>query len=239
MLFNLYKTIVSLMLWPFWFIYLIISLPILLIYIFLFDKKYYHYMIRLVSYLFCLFGGQLVKVSGGIPDPKEGPYLYLINHQSLFDHFVIGSCLKHYVSAVAKEEQFKYPLWGHVAKSYGIVPINRSNINKAISSLKNVEHEILKNEISFLIAPEGTRTVDGNLKEFKKGPFHVAKNTSVKIVPVIIKGSYKAKNKSDWRITPGVIKIHFSEIIYKDIYLDMDVEQLKSYVTNRFKKYLG
>ena len=239
MLFNLYKTIVSLMLWPIWFIYLIISLPILLIYIFLFDKKYYHYMIRLVSYLFCFFGGQLVKVSGEIPNPKDGPYLYLINHQSLFDHFVIGSCLKHYVSAVAKEEQFKYPLWGHVAKSYGIVPINRSNINKAISSLKNVEHEILKNEISFLIAPEGTRTVDGNLKEFKKGAFHVAKNTSVKIVPVIIKGSYKAKNKSDWRITPGVIKIHFSEIIYKDIYLDMDVEQLKSYVTNRFKKYLG
>ena len=239
MLFNLYKTIVSLMLWPIWFIYLIISLPILLIYIFLFDKKYYHYMIRLVSYLFCFFGGQLVKVSGEIPNPKDGPYLYLINHQSLFDHFVIGSCLKHYVSAVAKEEQFKYPLWGHVAKSYGIVPINRSNINKAISSLKNVEYEILKNEISFLIAPEGTRTVDGNLKEFKKGAFHVAKNTSVKIVPVIIKGSYKAKNKSDWRITPGVIKIHFSEIIYKDIYLDMDVEQLKSYVTNRFKKYLG
>ena len=239
MLFNLYKTIVSLMLWPIWFIYLIISLPILLIYIFLFDKKYYHYMIRLVSYLFCFFGGQLVKVSGEIHNPKDGPYLYLINHQSLFDHFVIGSCLKHYVSAVAKEEQFKYPLWGHVAKSYGIVPINRSNINKAISSLKNVEHEILKNEISFLIAPEGTRTVDGNLKEFKKGAFHVAKNTSVKIVPVIIKGSYKAKNKSDWRITPGVIKIHFSEIIYKDIYLDMDVEQLKSYVTNRFKKYLG
>ena len=239
MLFNLYITIVSLMLWPIWFIYLIISLPILLIYIFLFDKKYYHYMIRLVSYLFCFFGGQLVRVSGEIPNPKDGPYLYLINHQSLFDHFVIGSCLKHYVSAVAKEEQFKYPLWGHVAKSYGIVPINRSNINKAISSLKNVEHEILKNEISFLIAPEGTRTVDGNLKEFKKGAFHVAKNTSVKIVPVIIKGSYKAKNKSDWRITPGVIKIHFSEIIYKDIYLDMDVEQLKSYVTNRFKKYLG
>ncbi len=239
MLFNLYITIVSLMLWPIWFIYLIISLPILLIYIFLFDKKYYHYMIRLVSYLFCFFGGQLVRILGEIPNPKDGPYLYLINHQSLFDHFVIGSCLKHYVSAVAKEEQFKYPLWGHVAKSYGIVPINRSNINKAISSLKNVEHEILKNEISFLIAPEGTRTVDGNLKEFKKGPFHVAKNTSVKIVPVIIKDSYKAKNKSDWKITPGVIKIHFSEIIYKDIYSDMDVEQLKSYVTNRFKKYLG
>ena len=43
----------------------------------------------------------------------------------------------------------------------------------------------------------------------------------------------------DQHLTPSVIKIHFSEIIYKDIYLDMDVEQLKSYVTNRFKKYLG
>ncbi len=111
-----------------------------------------------MSYLFCLFGGQIVQHNGNIPDPQKGPYLYIINHESLFDHFVIGQYIKHYVTAIAKYEQFRYPLWGNVAKFYGVVPIDRLNTSKAISSLKIVEEEIIKNKISFLIAPEGTRS---------------------------------------------------------------------------------
>ena len=121
-----------------------------------------------------------------------------MNHVSLFDHFVIVVYIKHYVAAIAKFEQFKYPLWGAVAKHYGIVPINRSNIKKAMDSLKIVEESIVNNRISFIVAPEGTRSKDGSLGEFKKGAFHIAKNTEVSIVPVIINGAFEAKNKSDY-----------------------------------------
>ena len=68
---------------------------------------------------------------------------------------------------------FSYPLWGQVAKSYGIVPINRKNIKKALSSLKVAEDAILKDKVSILIFPEGTRSIDGNLGVFKKGAFHI------------------------------------------------------------------
>ena len=83
MITGLYKTIVSLVLWPIWFIYLIVILPIFLIYVVLVNKKYFHYFLRPMSYLFCLFGGQIVKQNGNIPDPQKGPYLYIINHESL------------------------------------------------------------------------------------------------------------------------------------------------------------
>tara|TARA_Y100001934_G_scaffold202497_1_gene238659 strand:- start:960 stop:1538 length:579 start_codon:yes stop_codon:yes gene_type:complete len=191
-----------------------------------------------MSYFFCLFGGQRLKVYGEIPDPKSGPYLYLMNHESLFDHFAIGRHIKHYVTAIAKFEQFKYPLWGHVAKYYGVEPIDRSNTKKAIKSLKKVETEIIKNKISFLIAPEGTRSKDGRLGEFKKGAFHLAKNTGASIVPVIINGAYEAKNIKDWRLTPGTIDVYFSDSISENIYKNMSVEELRDYVRELIKEFV-
>ena len=238
MIIGLYKTIISLILWPIWFAYLIIVLPIFLIFILLVNKQYYHYFMRPMSYFFCLFGGQLVKLNGKIPDPESGPYLYIINHESLFDHFVIGQFIKHYVTAIAKFEQFKYPLWGNVARRYGVVPIDRSNVNKAIRSLKIVEEEIIDNKISFLIAPEGTRSKDGSLGEFKKGAFHIAKNTGISVVPVIINGAYEAKKKTDWRLSPGIIDICFTDIITQDFYSDMSVGQLRDYVRQKIKDFV-
>jgi len=229
-------TLYSILLWPIWYAYLIIILPIFLIFIIFVRKEYFHYFLRPMSYFFCLFGGQRLKVYGEIPDPESGPYLYLMNHESLFDHFAIGRYIKHYVTAIAKYEQFKYPLWGHVAKYYGVEPIDRSNTRKAIKSLKRVETEIIKNKLSFLIAPEGTRSKDGSLGEFKKGAFHLAKNTGASIVPVIINGAYEAKNIKDWRLTPGTIDVYFSDSISENIYKNMSVEELRDYVRGIIKE---
>ena len=238
MISNLKNTIVSFVLWPVWYFYLIIILPIFLIFIIVVNKKYFHYFLRPMSYFFCFFGGQRLKVNGNIPDPNSGPYLYIMNHESLFDHFAIASQIKHYVTAIAKFEQFKYPLWGHVAKYYGIEPIDRSNTKKAIKSLKKVEAEIIKNKISFLIAPEGTRSKDGRLGEFKKGAFHLAKNTGASIVPVIINGAYEAKNIKDWRLRPGTIHVYFSDSISENIYKNMSVEELRDYVRELIKEFV-
>ena len=238
MIYKIKNTIYSIILWPIWYAYLIIILPIFLIFIIFVSKEYFHYFLRPMSYFFCLFGGQRLKVYGEIPDPKSGPYLYLMNHESLFDHFAIGRHIKHYVTAIAKFEQFKYPLWGHVAKYYGVEPIDRSNTKKAIKSLKKVETEIIKNKISFLIAPEGTRSKDGRLGEFKKGAFHLAKNTGASIVPVIINGAYEAKNINDWRLRPGTIHVYFSDSISENIYKNMSVEELRDYVREIMKEFV-
>ena len=238
MISKIKNTLYSIILWPVWYAYLIIILPIFLIFIIFVSKEYFHYFLRPMSYFFCLFGGQRLKVYGEIPDPKSGPYLYLMNHESLFDHFAIGRHIKHYVTAIAKFEQFKYPLWGHVAKYYGVEPIDRSNTKKAIKSLKNVEKEIIDNKTSFLIAPEGTRSKDGSLGEFKKGAFHLAKNTGASIIPIIINGAYEAKNINDWRLRPGTIKVYFSDSVSEDIYKNMSIEELRDYVREIIKEFV-
>jgi len=238
MISKIKNTLYSIILWPIWYAYLIIILPIFLIFIIFVSKEYFHYFLRPMSYFFCLFGGQRLKIYGEIPDPKSGPYLYLMNHESLFDHFAIGRHIKHYVTAIAKFEQFKYPLWGHVAKYYGVEPIDRSNTKKAIKSLKNVEKEIIDNKTSFLIAPEGTRSKDGSLGEFKKGAFHLAKNTGASIIPIIINGAYEAKNINDWRLRPGTIKVYFSDSVSEDIYKNMSIEELRDYVREIIKEFV-
>ena len=104
--------------------------------------------------------------------------------------------------------------------------------------LKLLEGSIVNDKSSVLIAPEGTRTRNGHLGVFKKGAFHIAKNTGVKIIPVIIDGAYKAKNTGDWRLTPGIINIHFSKVIQHEEYSSMTIEELRDYTRNHFKIFL-
>ena len=105
-------------------------------------------------------------------------------------------------------------------------------IRKAIGSL-NLAEEAIKNGISFLISPEGTRTSNGEIGSFKKGPFHLAKNTNATIVPLALKGGFKAKKKSDWRVQPGKLTVVFGEPIESSQFATLSVKDLGELVRNR------
>ena len=90
--------------------------------------------------------------------------------------------------------------------------IVRQKIKKALVSLK-VAEETIKQGTSFLISPEGTRTLTGEIGPFKKGPFHLAKNTNATIVPIALRGGFRAKRKNDWRLQPGVLTVIFGDPI--------------------------
>jgi len=132
-----YKILVSLILWPLWLAYFVIAMSVFLIYMTFFPRKYYHYYVRPMCWFFYLFGCQWLKMDGRVPPPQNGPYLYMINHGSLFDLFAVFFYMKHYVTAVGAIEEFRWPIWGAVGRKYGIVPIQRSNIEKAVHGLEN------------------------------------------------------------------------------------------------------
>ena len=176
-----------------------------------------------------LFGGQWFQVKGKAPDPKNGPYLYLMNHESLFDGFMMLAGIRHYFTGVGAAEQFSYPVWGYLVKKYGAIPLVREELGSAINSLKKLE-DAIQDGISAMIAPEGTRTLTGDLGHFKKGAFHVAKNTGITIVPVGLKGAYSAKNKNDWRLKPGVLITNFGKPITYEQYKKMSVDDLRDMV---------
>jgi len=181
-----------------------------------------------------LAGGQWLRIEGSIPTKEGQPYLYLFNHESLMDPFMLGGAIDHYVTAVGAEYQFSYPVWGMLARRHGAIPIKRKQLKNAIHSLSKAE-EAIKSGISFIISPEGTRTVSGEMGEFKKGPFHVALNTGVTIVPVALKGAYAAKKKTDWRLSPGFLTIRFGKPINSQEYNNLDLHALQVLVRGKIQ----
>jgi 1-acyl-sn-glycerol-3-phosphate acyltransferase len=179
---------------------------------FIVPPAWLHPMARWVCRFVLLMAGQRVRQSGCFPPPKDGPYMYLFNHTSLLDTFIVICLIPEFTGAIGKAEQFRIPIWGWVLRRWGAVPINRSELRTAIGQLGQVEAAI-KGGRSLLISPEGTRSQDGRMLPFKKGPFHVAQNTQVTIVPMTICGAYRAKRKSSWRLHPNLIEVRIGEPI--------------------------
>jgi 1-acyl-sn-glycerol-3-phosphate acyltransferase len=156
--------------------------------------------------LLLLAAGQRIRVSGSFPSPKEGPYIYMFNHASLLDNLVVMSVLPEFTCAIGKREQFKIPIWGAILRRWGAVPIDRNQLKQAIESLNQVGR-LLSVGRSLLIAPEGTRSPNGQLLPFKKGPFHLAVQHQIPVVPMVISGAFQSKRKGSWLLRPGTIRV--------------------------------
>ena len=234
----MFKTFFSLLIWPIWFVFFVPSLIILLFLIIIIPREKLYYFIRPFSWLSCFFCGQWLKKVNKLSLNNEGPYIYMFNHVSMFDQFMIGAYIPHYITAVAAIEIFRYPIWGFIIKKYGVIPIVRQKIKKAIGSLNLAEDAIMKG-VSFLISPEGTRTLTGQIGPFKKGPFHLAKNTRATIIPIGLIGGFKAKKKSDWRVCPGILRIKFGQPIKGDQFKNMEIKELQNLVFNRISRLVN
>ena len=173
---------------------------------------FWHRVYLLVSRGVLLAAGQRIKLHDQCPMPKDGPYIYMFNHTSLLDTFVLLAIIPEFTAAIGKAEQFKIPIWGTMLRRWGAVAIHRSDLSRAITQLGAVE-DSLKSGRSLLISPEGTRSPNGCLQQFKKGPFHVALNAPTTIVPIGIVGAYKAKRKGDWTLRPNTIHVHLGPLI--------------------------
>jgi len=233
----MFRAVLSIILWPLWAVMFLVGSLIYSVSILFLPSHRLHPLARVLARLFMLFGGQWFRVKGVAPNPKNGPYLYMMNHESLFDGFMMVAGIRHYFTGVGAIEQFSYPVWGYLVKKYGVIPIIRQQLGSAISSLVKAE-EAIRNGVSMMIAPEGTRTLTGKLNPFKKGPFHVAKNTGITIIPVGLLGAYQAKSKNDWRIRPGVLTTVFGEPIEKKDFEELSLDELRNLVKGKITELI-
>ena len=230
----MYKTVISVILWPIWYLFFIPSLIFIFLIIIFIPRKFLSFSFDHCVGFYCFLGGQWLRRENFPPSKNNQPYIFMFNHASMFDQFMIGAYVPHYITAVAAIEIFRYPIWGYIIKKYGVIPIVRQKIRKAIGSL-NIAQAALKDGTSFLISPEGTRTSNDQLGPFKKGPFHLAKNTGATIVPIGLIGGFKAKKKEDWRLKPGILTTRFGIPITQQEYADLDVIELRDLVRKEFK----
>jgi 1-acyl-sn-glycerol-3-phosphate acyltransferase len=157
-------------------------------------------------------------------DPRKS-YIFIGNHQSHFDVLSVFSALPLTVRFMAKKELFKIPVFGWSLYASGTIRIDRSNRERAIKSMNNALDRI-KRGVSVVVFPEGTRSEDGKIREFKKGGFVLAIKGGIPIVPVSISGSRFILPKNTLRIKPGEIKIIINDPIQTDQFGYQEREKL-------------
>ncbi len=133
------------------------------------------------------------------------PAVFCFNHQSSADVFILMKLLRQDVTGIAKKELEMTPI-GPLFKALGAIFIDRSDRAKAIEAMKPAV-EALKNDISIVIAPEGTRSGSKTLGPFKKGAFHLAIKGGVPIIPIVIKNAYMAMPKGSSIFKPTHIEV--------------------------------
>lgn len=153
--------------------------------------------------------GVRVRVKGTERIPK-GVCLFVANHTSSADAPAIVGAIPRRVAILLKDSLFKWPIVGQAFRSAHFIPVNRSARDSAIASVEKAT-EAMKAGQSFLIYPEGTRSPDGRLQEFKKGAVVMAIKAGVPIVPMVCSGAHRIMEKRSLVIRPGEIVVEFLE----------------------------
>jgi 1-acyl-sn-glycerol-3-phosphate acyltransferase len=155
-----------------------------------------------------------VDVAGLENVPTHAPIILMSNHQSLADIAAIVSTLPPSVKwrFVAKKDLVRVPIFGQALLASGHIIIDRGDREGAIASLHRAAERI-RAGTSVIVFPEGTRSPDGHLRLFKSGPFHLAVEAQVPIVPVTVSGSQRITPKGELRVHSGRVKIVYGKPI--------------------------
>jgi 1-acyl-sn-glycerol-3-phosphate acyltransferase len=166
--------------------------------------------------------GIKVKVVGLDRLDPGATYIFMSNHVSNLDPPILVPLIPHRTSVLVKKELFRVPILGRAMRLASLVPVDRSNRDAAIASLRAAA-EVLARGIPMTIFVEGTRSFDGRLLPFKKGPFYLATESGVPVVPVTLVGTHQILPKRRFSIRKGEATVVFHSPLNPKQFSDRDV----------------
>ena len=146
-------------------------------------------------------------------DPNQ-QYVFASNHESAFDIPLTLGGIPWHVVPIAKKELKRIPVLSWAMLAAGHIFIDRTNHDRALKSFDKIRNSLKKNPRSILIFPEGTRTLDGTMKPFKKGGVILAINTGLPIVPIACCGTFDVLIKGSKKFNSRPIELRFAPPIF-------------------------
>ncbi len=172
--------------------------------------------------------GVRIRVRGLERIPR-GVCLFVANHTSSADAPAVVGAIPRRIAILLKESLFKWPIAGQAFTLAHFIRVNRGARDSAIASVEKATEALMAGQ-SFLIYPEGTRSPDGRLQEFKKGAVVMAITAGVPIVPIVCSGAHRVMEKRSLVIHPGEILVEFLQPIDASKYSLEERDDLNEHV---------
>jgi len=153
-------------------------------------------------------------------DPGE-TYIFMPNHSSFLDILLAFACIPYNFRIITKEEVFRIPFMGWALKRSRQIPMDRANPRRGLASLRQASNWLRK-EISIVVFPEGTRTSNGKINEFKPTLFILPIRTGIPVVPVLIEGTFEALRRGTVLLNPVPLKLTFHSPVSPGSFKDRD-----------------
>jgi len=140
-------------------------------------------------------------------DPAR-TYIFMSNHISNLDPPITMPLIPRRTSVMVKKELFKTPIFGRIMRLGLLVPVDRKNRDAGISAVRD-SLKAIEQGLNMTTYVEGKRSFDGRLLPFKKGPFYLAEECKVPVVPITISGTEAVMPKARFAIRPGLVTVEF------------------------------
>ncbi len=207
---------------PFYLILLFVNtalLAIVVVLMSLFDRhgNLVHFVGRFWSLLNLYLSGTRIKLKGREKIDTKQTYIVMSNHQSLFDVWALIGKLPLQIRWIVKKELRKVPLFGYALERMGHIYIDRKYPQKAYQRLKAKAVGLHKGT-SVVIFPEGTRSPDGRLRDFRLGGATMALTSGLRVLPVTVNGGRFALPKGTLALMPGKMEIIIGDPIDPTLY---------------------
>lgn len=172
-----------------------------------------YYTPRLWSKAVCTLFLVRVKVVGRDNIDNNKSYVFVANHQGAFDIWSIYGYLGHNFKWLMKKDLEKIPLVGYACKKAGHIFVDDSSVSSIRETIQESE-ETLRDGMSLVIFPEGSRSWDGKMIPFKRGAFMLAGEFKLPVVPITIDGAYRIMPRFTYNIRPGKITLTIHKPIF-------------------------
>ena len=177
-----------------------------------------------------------VRVIGLDKLDRNADYIFAPNHASSLDIPLILGFLPFWIVPISKIELKWIPFLGWAMQAAGHVFVDRRDHEKAMLSIAKIKNSLLKNPRSILIFPEGSRTNDGKVNQFKTGGLSIGISTKISIVPVAIEGTFESLNKHSKKFVNKLLTINIGSPIDTRKYSLDDRKDLANFVNTEVRK---
>ena len=204
----------------------------------LFDKRGYgaHWCARTWAWLILRTTGVKVNVEGLERLTPGRTYVFVSNHQSIYDIPVIFSSLPYQLRIIAKRSLGRIPFLGWHLRRTGHMLVDRNRPDQV--AVFGWASRLTSGGLSLIVFPEGTRSLDGGITRFKGGSFYLALEAGIPVVPVSIIGSRHIMLKGRLTVQPGRVKLLVHEPIETSSLVNVDPREFAEQVRETVRKYV-